>query len=485
MSIAQKAARGAAWSVVTSLLSRGLGLAGTLILMRFVVPADYGEVSAAYVLVISANTFSTVGVGLYLIANPKAGRAVTFHATVLHLLFGFTAIGGVWLLRERFGPMFDAPDLGKFVPGFALAAILERIAYVPERVLIRDLRFREISIMRTAGELTYTGVSLALGVLGWGGMSIVMGTLARALVKMVITLGLAHWREWAEPHKLDMKTLKTLTAYGLTVYAAGLANLASRRWDNLLVSRFFGPSTLGVYNLAYNLADVPAINVGEQVTDVVMASFAHLPPEKRREALVRTTGVLALVMFPLAVGLGAVAGTLTRTLLGESWKGVAPMLTLLAVLGVSRPIAGALTAYLHASNRPRDVSFIEVSGAVVLLALIATIGRASPIATCIAVGIAFTFKMLVAMFVVRRADGTPVWRFLGQLWAPLLACVPMALAVVGVRHGLGSVGLSAGWAMLGVEIVVGAAAFVGAAFVVAPGPAREVVAIVRRRAGRA
>jgi PST family polysaccharide transporter len=196
--------------------------------------------------------------------------------------------------------------------------------------------------------------------------------------------------------------------------------------------------------------------------------------------------VLALVMFPLAVGLGAVAETLTATLLRQTWTGVAPMLTLLAVLGVTRPISGALTAYLHASNRPRDVTFVEVVGAVMILGLIATFGRSSPIATCIAVGVAFTLKMIVAMFVVRRADGTPVWRFLGQLWAPLLACVPMAAAVVGVRRGLGAVGFEAGWVMLMAEVVVGAAAFVLAAFVVAPGPANELLAIARRRrAGRA
>ena len=108
-----------------------------------------------------------------------------------------------------------------------------------------------------------------------------------------------------------------------------------------------------MYNLAYNLADVPAIQVGEQVGDVLVPSFARMEPERRPAALLRSLTLLGLVVFPLAVGLGAVAETVVRALLDPRWHPVAPMLMVLSALSVTRPIGWTVTSYLQARQMPR------------------------------------------------------------------------------------------------------------------------------------
>ncbi|MFO0674671.1 MAG: oligosaccharyltransferase, partial [Polyangiaceae bacterium] len=66
-SIAQKAVRGASWSIVTSIGSRALGLVGTLAITHFLMPDVIGEVSDAFVLVTTVGTLTTWGFGQYLI----------------------------------------------------------------------------------------------------------------------------------------------------------------------------------------------------------------------------------------------------------------------------------------------------------------------------------------------------------------------------------------------------------------------------------
>src|SRR5947208_3538769 len=154
MSVAAKAARGVAWTIATSLGTRLLGLAGTLWLLRYVVPSDYGEVSAASVLVLTASQISTLGVGMYVIANPKAGRDVVFHATAFHVASGAIALIAVVALRGVLGPLVDAPTMARYVPGLALAVLCDRVSFMPERILVRDLRFATLGGARTASELT-------------------------------------------------------------------------------------------------------------------------------------------------------------------------------------------------------------------------------------------------------------------------------------------------------------------------------------------
>jgi len=477
--VAKRAIRGAAWTIATSVGSRALGLVGTLAIVRYLRPDEFGEVSAASVVTLSANQISTLGTGMYVIAYPKAGRDKIFHATAWHIASGALALLAVVLLRGPLGPMFDTPLMGRFVPGLALSVLLDRIGYVPERVLVRDLRFGQVSLARTAGELGYTTVSVGTAMLGWGAMSIVYGNLARSILRLVLTVAPVDRRDWCEPHPIRKQTLLELLGYGTTVSIAGVAAFAQRRWDNLLVSRLFGPAVMGAYSLAYNLADIPAVQVGEQITDVLLASFAHVEAENRERSLLRATALLGLIMFPLAVGLGATAPSIVRTFFDRKWADVAPMLMLLSVLSVPRPVAGALTAYLHAMKRPRTVMWLEWFSVALLLGGIATVGRAGPRWACGAVGAAFCLRALATMWVIQRRDGTRVHAFLVKLLPPLGACLPMVAAILIVRHGLGHVGVPSGVSLIA-ETAVGGIVYVAAALVIARQASRELIELARR-----
>ena len=147
--------------------------------------------------------------------------------------------------------------------------------------------------------------------------------------------------------------VKKITSYGLTVALTGVAGYAASRWDNLLVSRFFGPAVMATYNLAYNLADIPAIHIGEQIADVMGAAFTHMTASERRSTLIRAVGIIGLVTFPMALGLAAVASTLSDLFLDKKWAGAGSMLMLLSALSLSRPIYGALASFILVEVGPR------------------------------------------------------------------------------------------------------------------------------------
>src|ERR1043165_2011135 len=104
----------------------------------------------------TANQISTMGFGQFLIAKPEAPRSVAFHATALHVGFGLFAAAVLLAVGGPFGPALHAAGMTRFLPGLVLSGFFDRIAYVPERILVRDLRFRALSAARTAAELTYS-----------------------------------------------------------------------------------------------------------------------------------------------------------------------------------------------------------------------------------------------------------------------------------------------------------------------------------------
>ena len=475
-SLRSRAVSGAAWTILSGVGARGLGLVGTVILTYYLARDVIGEVADASVVTLLATQFSSVGVGQYLVAKPEAGRDLAWHAVLLHLSLGVLALGACFVFVNPLGSWLNAPTLGRYLPGLALAVLLDRVALVPERLLARDLRFRTIGLERTAGELTYTSVSVTLAILGLGGMAVVYANVARSFLKLAIVVAVVPRGDWLTPSRLSLRTMRDLLRFGIPVSLGASAGQAARKFDNILISSLFGANVVAVYNLAYNVADVPAVQVGEQIGDVLLPSFARLDPAAQKAALVRSSGLLGLVVFPLAVGLGAIAPTLVRAILRPEWWDVGPMLTVLAALSVTRPLGWTIASYLQARDRPTAIMYLEGLKLVCLIAFIVALGRFGPLWACGAVGIAFGAHALASIWVVQRLDGVPFFRLLGRAVPPLAACVPMIGAVLAVRYWGNE---ARPFLALGEEIGVGALAYVASAFLVAGPTARDLVRVVR------
>jgi lipopolysaccharide exporter len=478
----QRAVRGAAWTLPTSAGSRAVGLLGTLVLARYLAPNEYGVVMAASIAATTASSVTTFGVGIYLVANAEISRAETFHASCWFLVTGVAALIVTTMLGGPLGRWSGAPGLAEFLPVLIVSTLLDRIVYVPERILVRNLRFGWLSLARGLGELTYTGVSVSLAALGVGPMAIAWGSLARSMFRFAAVVPAVDIRDWLEPHRLRLATFLGIVGYGMNVSLASVATFGMRRWDNLLISRYFGAGVMGAYNYAYNLADTPATAVGDQMSDVIAASFPHVDQRRRADALVRSCTMVSMMMFPLSVGLAAVAPTVVDTFFDPEWSNVGAMLMSLSALSVARPVGSILASYFYASRRPRVVFWLEWSSLAGVVAVISTLGRVGINWACACVGVVFVLRTLAGMWMVRRQDGVLMSEFLLPMTRPLAASLAMAAGVSAARLAL--VGLAPPLRLL-VEVALGATIYVGAVLLVARSTCDELLCAVRSAVAKA
>jgi len=483
MSLIHRAVRGAAWNVATSLVARVVSVIATLVITRYLSPDEYGEALGSILLVQVCLTLSQMGLPQYLLARPDSGPRVVFHIAFYTNLACVVALAVVHLIRARVGPFFSLHELGRYLPWLTVTTFGESLAVVPERLLYRDLRFRVVALARAAADLGFSVTALALARAGQGGMALVYGGLLRVLLRLLVYSLQIDWRASIRPCALRWSTTREIFRFGLPLSVSVVAGSLSVRWDNMVTSRYFGAATMGVYNLAYSLSEVPVVNVGEQIGDVLLPSFARLPPDARRAALSRSMALIGLIVFPLAVGLAAVSPTLVEALFDPKWSRVAPMLSVLAVIAVTRPISYLVISYLQVSARVVVVSVLEVTKVAILFTLMTLAAPSGMMAVCAAVGTAFLYHALVGLFVVTR-DGLPFWGTLLRVGRPLLSTAPMAAAVFGARWALAAAGLRAPWIRVVVEISGGAVVYVGAASLLAGDTARELISLTRAAARR-
>lgn len=482
MSLAHKAARGALWTVISSMGGRAVGVIGTLVITRFLSPHTIGEVSDAAILTMTANWITIWGFGQYYVVKGRgADRAeVVWHATFFYLVLGILSVGSVAALGGYLTPWLDAPGAAKFVPGMALSVFIRRMGAMPERILTQQMNFRPSGMSLAVGEFAFTATALPLAAYGWGGWALVIANIVKSIVQVGILVSAAGWKSWCTPTKLSWKRTKDMLGFGVPLGIQGVAHMASRYWDNLAISYYFGPGPLGAYNMAYNLADIPAVQVGEQIALVLLPSIAELPKERRPRALERSTALLSLVIFPLAVGLGLIAYPLIAWILPKNdWQEVAPLLTILACLSVFRPITWVISAYMEAESKTGRLMFLEIAKVAFIVGGIGLVSQWGPHAAAAAVGVAFGLTALAGIAMVVR-HGPSLKRLGAGFVQPLIACFVMGAAVFLTHRGLQMTGLSHPSVYVIVEILIGAFAYVVAALIFARETSKDLLQLLAK-----
>jgi len=485
MSIGRKAAHGVAWNMLLGVSSRVLQLIGTVILAHFMTPDEYGAVMFAAIVVLTASAVTSFSFGQYLIAK-RGSPEIAVQAAAIHVTMGIAATLIVWLLRDVIGDWFGVPAMGQYVLGYAVAfLILDRVRYVPERITMRALRFRTLATINGLGDVAFTVAAVATaGRLGaWAYM---IGALAKSLVTSTLYCYVAPRAEWLVRLRLRLADAKDLFTYGLPIMVSVVTDNATRKWDNVIVSYLFGPGTMGAYNYAYSLAETPINNVAEHIGEVLMPSFSLMEPGQRERAAVRAASLMGLVVSPLGVGLGAVAPTLANAIFNKQWGPmVGPMLVILSVMTVFRPMPWSAIAYVQAVQRTRVVMWASFMRAVLVLALVAVGGLvAGPRGACVGAGVGYAAHSIWTILAVGRVTELPAAAYLAAVGRPLLPCVPMFFAVLGLAHVLDASGLPL-VASLIVQIAVGAVVYIVGAFVLVRAGVDELLRLgrdaIRRR----
>ena len=503
--VAAKAFRGLFWMASTGLGSRLVSLLSTLLLTRYVVPEDYGEVQNTFVVVWMIDLLTQVGLPQYIASRADLTPKKIAHAVFYFHLFGAVGLTLCLFLARPLGPVLGTPNMHLYMPGFVVGTLLQRVATIPDRLLVRELRFRASSVIRAAAEVVYAVMSLGLAALGTrldfrvagvaiafgGGFAIVWGGIARGLFRVAASAAVSPPRQWFSIARPDRATTRELFGFGVPITLANLGSLGARRWDNLTIASLYGAGASGIYNFAYNLADVPPTVVGEALGDVLAPSFAKVAPEDRPKEVIRWVGISSLVCFPLGVGLSAVADSL-KWLFNDRWLPAVPMIVLLCSLSLTRPVIGTLFSYLQMLGRTRTLMILEwmkAGGVVVGIYGVGRLLRATapaldakygPLLACAAIGVVYFANTLGYQIVAARASGFPATRLITPMFRPLLACAPMVLAVLAVRFAFGDV-QSKGVLVVRLvcEIVAGGLVFAVSAWFIARRVSTELVELAK------
>jgi O-antigen/teichoic acid export membrane protein len=334
--LGRKVKSGAWWSIANTATFRVATFATTIVLARTVFgPKTFGLYAVSQVILALLLSVNEMAVSLAIVRWD--GDVRTFTPTVFTLSVGFSTLiyGGLYVVAPEAARLLGTPGATGMIRLMCLCVIIDGLICVPLALLTRAFAQRRLMAINAINFVVTTGITFWLAFSGFGAISFAWGAVLGGVVSLVVAflttpfLVLPGW---------NTGQVRRLLRFGLPLAGASLLMLGVYNVDSLIVGATLGPAALGLYQLAFNISSWPARSISEAARRVSFAGFSRVASsaDQLADGYARALGLLMAATVPACVLLATLAEPLIRLVYGERWTPAAPVLTLLAILGLLR-----------------------------------------------------------------------------------------------------------------------------------------------------
>lgn len=414
-----------AWDVAGRMGSQLISLAISIILARFLGPADYGRVSACLIFISFFDLMTNFGLGASLVQRKHPAPEHYHSSFVFNLLAGVALTLICFLTAPLLAGLFGAFDLSLILRVLSFSILISSLRFVQEAVLIKKLAFKQINqakMLATAGS-GVVGISMAF--LGFGIWSLVAQVMIHRALNTALLTAFARWRP---EFSLNPTALRDLWQYGRHLFMAGFVHTFFEHLDSMVIARIFSPVELGLFSRAKSLNLLVVKYSSDSLGAVAFPALSRVQDD-RVQFLglgLQAEKMTAFIAFGLLGWLYLVAGPVILLLLGNQWSQSIDYFKLLCLSGFAYPVGASILSMLKASGDSKTMLKLELLKKILLVAGLVTgfaFGMMGYLYSLIVTGLLST---LLNMYMVGKALDIPVMK---QVNSTFVYAVPAVVAV--------------------------------------------------------
>lgn len=332
-SLKKLAIRGALWTIASYGASQILRFGCNLILTRLLIPDLFGLIALVYVFIVGLNLFSDIGIRPSIIQNPRGDDPAFLNtAWTMQVIRGWI-LWFCWLLIAwPVSQLYNEPQLVWLLPVVGLTTVISSFNSTSIYTLNRRMALGKLAAYELGGQ----AVSLAVMIIwAWfqpSVLALVIGAVAGSFVQLiwshVLNEGPTNRFFW------DKEAAKEIFSFGKWIFVSTAVTFLAEQTDRLILGKLISFKLLGVYGIAFALADIPrqvVLAISGKVIFPAFSQLADLPrPEFRAKILKNRSPILLAVAAGLSL-LVSFGDFLILVLYDRRYEGAAWMLPLLAL----------------------------------------------------------------------------------------------------------------------------------------------------------
>lgn len=353
------------WRAGVQILQQALQWSLTLVVIRLLLPEDYGLIAMAEVVTSFINLLAVEGLTMALV------QAAQISDRQVRQFFGLMIITSLSLAALQ---LLVAPLAGDFYRSRPVQDILsvQSILYlflpfitIPTALASRRMAFKGQALVHFCAMLGSGATVLTMAWSGYGAWSLVGGTIALAAIRAAgMTIGM-RWLVWPS---FDFTGMGAMLRFGTAATLNGVIWLFYTQADVLIAGRSLEPHQIGLYSEALFLAALPVSKFIPALNEVGLAAYARIQDDKVaiRWNLLRAAGIVSAVTFPIFFGLAATAHLFVPVIMGKQWLEAVPLIAALPFAMPLYAISSLLTPAINALGRPGLLTVNALVGLIIM-----------------------------------------------------------------------------------------------------------------------
>ena len=325
------------WSAIERFSVQAVQFIFQIILARLLSPSDYGLIAMLAIFMAIAQAFIDSGFTNALIK--KLDRTDKDFSTVFYFNLFISIV--IYILLYLGAPFiakfYRTSELTDITRVYMLSLPIIALGAIQRTQFTIKVNFRDQAIASFSGALAGGIVGIILATQGYGAWALVGSALATNIVTTIIFWIRSTWRpRW----EFSIVSLRTMFSFGSKLLFSGLLNTAYTNLYQFVIGRRFSKQDLGYYSRADQFAQFPSSNITgimQRVTYPILCTIAD-DDEKLLAAYRQYIKLAAYIIFPLMIGLAAIAKPLINVVLGQKWQFASIILQILCFSYLWYPI---------------------------------------------------------------------------------------------------------------------------------------------------
>lgn len=430
--------------------TQGLNLLRGIILARLLTPEAFGIFGIAMTTMEALSALSNFNLKNLLITLPFDQQGLRNRwldsVWLMEIIRSTLVCVAVLALSTFISSFYDTPELspilmmvgaGVFIAGFTNSAFT---------LYEREIEYKRIVLLEVLAALT--GFCVTIGLTFWrrDAMVFVWGMIATNVFKVTMSFV---WHTYRPRVRFDREILRQCLGYGKYFLIISLLTYITTQFDNLVLGKYLGLASLGIYLVAYKLAMMPVDLMLQVVNRVALPAYANLYRENQDYCFEKWAAnfiCLAWVFSVCSIALWVGGDYFISLIYGPTWVPPTGVFALLIGAGLFRGLTHITVSMVLAVNRPDADAKAKVVETVVFVLLVLLLvpgfgmlgaGIAGLVCYGVAMVIRIVFLLSLSPKMSRQlAGGVTRWLIGGGMLMGLNGLLEAGSVPLGIRLGL-------------------------------------------------
>ncbi|MGD8778204.1 MAG: MOP flippase family protein [Ignavibacteria bacterium] len=352
MSLGKKSIKGIKWVSISQLSKQVLQYLTTFFLVNLLDPSDFGLMAMAIIVINFLQIFKDLGTSAAIIQKQDASNELLSSLFYVNFSVGLLVTGFIYISAPLVADFYDKTEIINILRLLSITFVISSISIIHKTIIEKELNFNLTAKIEIISCVIASICAIILAFAGCGVWSLVFQALTNATVNTTL---LIVFRRWHPQFLFKWKEIRKIFNFSANLIAYNILNFIARNADYLIVGKYLGDRALGHYYLGYRIMLYPLHNISYVIARVMFPVYSKIQEDNKKfvDSYLKVTKTIALVSFPIMIGIMAVSRPFVEVFFANSWNAnlLVTLLLIFSPLGLIQSISSSTGLIFQAKGR--------------------------------------------------------------------------------------------------------------------------------------